>query len=196
MTEVTRNNNVLRAAGMALACFLLAIGLCPVAAADTIYTYTGNPFNQFSGGATCPPICSISVSLTLAQPLPGDLPFLTLISPLSFSFTDGNTTITQQNQSFMSFLVTTDSQGNIEAWDMEVSSGNPFFGIFLELQTIGFFKDFSEDHTNLAAVVNNPGTWTSTSVPEPSSLLLFGAGLGILGLYRKKRWLVDRLLPE
>jgi PEP-CTERM motif len=31
-------------------------------------------------------------------------------------------------------------------------------------------------------------------VPEPSSLLLFGSGLGILGLYRKKRWWADRFV--
>jgi hypothetical protein len=50
----------------------LVMGLCLFAAsarADTIYTYTGNPFTVFSGLDACPPVCNISGSFNLASPL-------------------------------------------------------------------------------------------------------------------------------
>jgi hypothetical protein len=201
MFEAPRNEYALRAVEIAVACSLLVVALCPGARADTVYTYTGNPFDQFSAGAACPPLCSISVSFTLAEPLPDNLPFLTLVSPLSFSFTDGSTTITQANQSFMAFGLGTDSQGNIGAWEVEVSSGSSPAN-FLELSTSSFKGD-SDDSTckglpctiDFASIVDNPGKWTSsTTVPEPSSLLLFGpAFLGIIS-WRKRQWFVDRFL--
>jgi hypothetical protein len=75
----------------------LVMGLCLFAAsarADTIYTYTGNPFTVFSGLDACPPVCNISGSFTLASPLAANLPF-EAITPTAFSFTDGSVTVTE-----------------------------------------------------------------------------------------------------
>jgi hypothetical protein len=197
-----RRNYSLHALQMLLACSLFVIGLCPVAQGDTFtYTYTGNPFNEFIGGAACPPMCSISGSFTLAEPLPDNRP-LTLISPLSFSFTDGSATITQANQFITEFLIMTDSQGDIVAWLVVVASqSSPSNSV--EFFTDGVFKIGPQDFTctgppctmNVALVDYSPGTWTSSSVPEPSTLLLFGPGfLGMLGFYKKRNWFVHKFL--
>jgi hypothetical protein len=42
-------------------------------------------------------------------------------------------------------------------------------------------------HTNNAAGPNTPGNNTPTNVPETSSLLLMGVGIGLLGIYAMKK---------
>jgi hypothetical protein len=55
------------------------------ASADEItYTYTGNQFNNFGGGATCPLECNISGSFTISAPLGSN--FDGYFVPNSFSF--------------------------------------------------------------------------------------------------------------
>jgi hypothetical protein len=63
--------------------------------ADTTYTYTGNTFNQFGGGASCRSQCSISGSFTVGSPLAPN--FNAYFTPTAFSFTDDNVTITPAN---------------------------------------------------------------------------------------------------
>jgi hypothetical protein len=95
----------------------LVMGLCLLAAsarADTVYTYTGNPFTAFSGVDVCPPVCNISGSFTLASPLATNLPFGT-ITPTAFSFTDGSITLTG---GVSRFEVATDSSGDISFWEI------------------------------------------------------------------------------
>src|ERR1700722_11091082 len=45
--------------------FTLLMTVCVAASvkADTIYTYNGNPFNEFGGTPVCPPICKKRVPL-------------------------------------------------------------------------------------------------------------------------------------
>jgi hypothetical protein len=203
MVAAPLNNNILRAVGLLFACSLF--GLSPVAQADTFtYTYTGNPFNQFVGGATCPPICSLSGSFTLAGALPAN--FSDNIVPLTFSFTDGGVTITQGINTTAEFGVETDSQANIIEWNIYIaavptSQGSPgdfqeFSSFLLQGNTFSLVEDSSckggicnLDAIEEAFVANDPGTWTSSGVPEPPTLLLFGPGfLGMFGLYMKRDW--------
>jgi hypothetical protein len=105
----------------------LVMGLCLFAAsarADTIYTYTGNPFTVFSGLDVCPPVCNISGSFTLASPLAANLPF-EAITPTAFSFTDGSVTVTEGASEGGRFEVATDSGGNISFWEIALGSGQP-----------------------------------------------------------------------
>lgn len=196
MVKAPRNNYMIRAGGTLFACYLLGIGLCPAAQADTVYTYTGNPFNEFSGGAACPPICSISGSFTVATPITvPENQFFVTVSPLEFSFTDGSMTITQANaaQSTLEFTIATDSHGDIVSWFILVGSATSISALATDNGASVAVDDRFACTDTLgvpcveAFVHDNPGTWTSTSVPEPSTLLLFGTGLlGMLGLYRTK----------
>jgi hypothetical protein len=73
--------------------------IAPLARADTVYTYTGNPFDNFGPSnsgtiATSPPICSISGFMVLASPI--DFTDFRLVQVLSFNFTDQNTVLTEQ----------------------------------------------------------------------------------------------------
>lgn len=174
----------------------LVMGLCLFAAsarADTIYTYTGNPFTVFSGLDACPPVCNISGSFTLASPLAANLPF-EAITPTAFSFTDGSVTVTEGASEGGRFEVATDSGGNISFWEIALGSGQPFGpGVCTSLDTvrdpIGSPQDNSinvvcstDAPIGTALVNSNPGSWSSSTVPEPGTLILVGIGLlGIAG---------------
>ena len=84
--------------------------------ADTTYMYAGNPFNQFGGSAVCPPQCSFSGFFTVAAPLPDSS--TVGFAPLTFSFTDGLSTITQTNALAFEGEVITDSSGEIVSWNL------------------------------------------------------------------------------
>ena len=90
------------------------------------------------------------------------------------------------------------------AGDVETDlADTPFAPINLGSGTTAFTTEMGNGFDYASAGENLPGVgfYFGTSdalipVPEPSSFLLFGTGLGILGLHRKKRWLADRFLRE
>ena len=103
-----------------------------VPAQTTTYTYTGNPFTGFSNTA-CPPICRITGSFSVAQPLPQNST-VSLSTPSSFSFTDGFDTITggantcgpDGQGACFTLNGTTNAQGQIVSWWLDISIGaNP-----------------------------------------------------------------------
>jgi hypothetical protein len=162
--------------------FALLVGLiAPLAQADTVYTYTGNPFDNFgpsNSGAipTCPPICSISGFMVLASPI--DFTDFQLVQVLSFSFTDQNTVLTSSNaDGFIS--VAGDGFGNISQWVLDIGEGTGP----VQLETINF-EGGSTDSSGAPSqgfvfVAGKPGVWTSSTVetPEPSVLTLQILGL-------------------
>jgi hypothetical protein len=181
--------------GIFLVCFLFLTCLTPSAKADTTYTYTGNQFNQFAGTAACPPECSLSGFFTVAAPLISNLNSASFV-PLTFSFTDGITTFTETTALSFDFVgVGTDSAGNINSWNIDFNAtscsvGNCFFSSTNPPGCIGCsVLDGSFSPTQFATIQNSPGTWTmSTSpVPEPGTLVLFGSGLiSIVGFARRR----------
>lgn len=94
-----------------LLCVALALCCPPSSKADsTTYTYTGNSFVFFTG-ISCPPACSLDGSFKVSAPLapnalifeaPGTDP------SFSFSFTDGQFTLSNANSSSYLFTLQTD----------------------------------------------------------------------------------------
>ena len=186
----------------------LVMGLCLFAAsarADSIYTYTGNPFTVFSGLDACPPVCNLSGFFTLASPLAANLPF-EAITPTAFNFTDGSVTVTEGASEGGRLEVATDSVGNISFWEIALGSGQPFGpGVCTSLDSLRDPTGTPQDNslsalcssgafTGTALVNANPGRWSSstTGVPEQGTLILILVGIGLVGIART----VKALFPQ
>jgi len=161
---------------------LLATALvAPLTRADTVYTYTGNPFENFGPSlsgtiAACPPICFISGFMVLASPI--DFTDFRSVQVLSFSFTDQNTVLTSSNADIF-IGVAGDGFGNIAQWNLDIGEGTGP----VQLETINFMGGSTDSSgapsQGLAFVAGKPGVWTSSTVatPEPSVLTLQVLGL-------------------
>jgi hypothetical protein len=205
MIDISRNRiSRLSVFGVVVICSLLAFGFAPSARADATYTYTGQPFTYFQGADSCTNgvgECSLSGTVTFASPLPPNheepLPAgcCGSLSPLSFSFTDGVHTLNSSNSAFSYFFLWTGSDGQIDGWFL---GSEPITMSRNETQDLGSDGPLADLGTisditgtvpgNWAWNENTPGTWTLTTTPEPSSLILLGMGLlGMAGAWRWKR---------
>ncbi|MGO9270425.1 MAG: PEP-CTERM sorting domain-containing protein [Terriglobia bacterium] len=200
---------------------LLAIGLAHSAKSDTIYTYQGGTFAVNQSG-----VGPITGSFTLSSPLPDNYNSTTPIdvTPLSYSFTDGSSSVTQANAVGGSYsllgeggppysgglfqIYSTDASGNITGRNIQLLTASRTTFDTLATTTdstyccpIGGPLDYSDYWVlvgpgTLSPIAanynqNSPGSWTSasTTVPEPSTLLLLGTcllGLGTKVLRRKQ----------
>jgi len=165
----------------------------PGARAITIYTYTGNPFTNFSPvGPPNPYTTSDYVHgyLTTAAPLAASLSAYDITAVvLSWEFNDfadNHLPITSGPPAGFYLTdtnVSTDGSGNIVEWKIGVTNGTLPVHYISTFATSGYAADIDSGDLNaqvgpMAWNVNSPGTWTIT--PEPSALLLLGSG--ILGL--------------
>ncbi len=172
---------------------LLALLVAParLRADPTTYTYTGNllDFEGVDPSLVCGPVCEITGTFTVAQPLSPNLDLATF-TPQSFSFTDGLTPYNQFNtppalELFHDF--STNSSGTISGWaiflQMAVGPDSS-----TELSSTYSFPYGGEDTVQLydpfleAFALNySPGKWESAPAaiptPEPGSIVLFSSGL-------------------
>ena len=196
----------------------LAVILSPhYAHANAIYTYayTGNAYDSFYvGGSVSPDIPpdpydaynKVTARFTIEELLQPS--YSGEVIPSSFVISDGDYTITQDNEPNTCFRVDTDSDGNISYWmfgaqallmldsphavsiisnfvrdmSLDVVCGNsPDYELIImchESTPSGYLQE--------AWVVDNPGVWTVSQVPEPTTIFLLGLGLfGLVG-FRKK----------
>jgi hypothetical protein len=194
----------------ALGAFVLLAVCSQSAWADSVtYTYQGDSFTQFLGSYACSGgvgECNISGSFTVDAPLGANFAEQ-LITPVSFSFTDGVNTWTNTNSTDTEFLIATDASGNISFWDVTAQFGPSTD--YYDFETV-YGAPVSLDETsecfdpggcaNTASLNMNPsrspspnipmpGTWTetATTVPEPGVIFLLIAGLVAVGFMARHR---------
>jgi hypothetical protein len=107
-----------------LATVAFLIATASVAHADTTYTYTGNPFTDFTGIYPLSGTSNVSGSFTVAQPLAPNL-FDAHVTPTTWDFTDGHFswvpgTYGSGEVGTGGFVITTDSAGNITNWGISL----------------------------------------------------------------------------
>jgi hypothetical protein len=207
MNWIARNRVcALRVVGIVLLYPLFAFSSAPAAKADTIYTYTGQPFTNFSGLASCTNgvgACALSGTIDLASPVPANSQVVVSscveanpgdcsghppnVGLLSWSFTVGqhdtidNNTLNSYSPADIFLELDSGANGQIVGWYLLVSDDHQ-----------GFMSDGPNqplpgdtfDSINEGAFTAVPGTWTVT--PEPSTLILLA--IGFLSMAGARRW--------
>jgi hypothetical protein len=147
---------------------LVASGLVALGAAhttaDTIYSYTGNPFTLVTSPYTTNDF--ISGSFDLATPLGNNVP-LTAITPTSFSFSDGLQTLLATTPGLVfSFTIQTDATGIPSRWSIALSTG-----FFNSLSTISLGSPDTALASAPPGLPTVPVTATSTDRARSMRLL-------------------------
>jgi hypothetical protein len=120
-----------------LATVAFLIATASVAHADTTYTYTGNPFTDFTGIYPLSGTSNVSGSFTVAQALAPNL-FDAQVAPTTWDFTDGHFVWAPGDYldangdgkpnglvGTGAFVITTDSNGNITNWGISLHVEGP-----------------------------------------------------------------------
>jgi hypothetical protein len=198
---------------------LLCVMLPGSLRADTVYTYTGDPYSGCSGSYTCTgtaPFLSLTIDIKAGTPLknlpllgPGNFsPGGNIASDIStFSFSDGTgLTITQANwdSNASGFFIATNASGDITNWFVNVYSFNAPLSAQMFTDYDPFSLDFSTPNGDNCAIpcgaynagwiYNDPGTWAApVTTPEPSMPVLLGiALLGLMALAAHSKFNASR----
>jgi hypothetical protein len=209
MKKDCSKNSMLAACMLAL--FLLS---AERVAAATIYTYTGNSYD-FTGDSpfisgSYDTSMSVSGSFTLAAPLAPNTVQFVESTVLSFSFSDGRTTISNANAYLpgTAILIGTGNLGEVTLWSIILADAPAptALGEQRALIQSDLVADFPEISACISIVQGSclinadfafaltPGTWSISETPEvvplPATLPFFATGLGALGLlgwWRKRK---------
>lgn len=154
--------------------------------ANVVYTYTGNNFTFHTSPYTATD--HVSIELEFLSALAPNLP-LGAVAPVSFSFNDGHQTITSTVFGEL-FLVSTNPSGAISEWDLAGCGNIGCVHVVLSRNIVGNVRDDGQlvpQGASEGIVDNNPGVWTVSVVPEPSTMAITAVGLAGLGWCRRRR---------
>lgn len=183
------------AAGLAMAC--AGLTFAAPAAAQVVYTYTGNPFTLFScgpsSGGSGTLLCStpaptnpntsylatdkVTGTLVLSSPLPANMVLTDVRSLSGFQLVlaDGRQTVNNTMAVGMAAEVATDADGRIVNWRLIINTGGLDNG-GVATQNAAFLADSGTlrccDPTvagDLARNSNVPGTWSGGGAPSPAA---------------------------
>jgi hypothetical protein len=166
-----------------------------------VYDYTGNDFNSFFG-STYTSSDSVTASFSFSSVLPDNLSNANL-SPETFSISDGVQTITNSSTGahVAFFELSTNSSGAIVGWNIVIydETSTAYHEIDLAGIDRGLMQTCGAGSTTTSCInasnvtdgsqTNDPGIWTVTGVPEPSTwamMILGFMGVGFMA-YRRKQ---------
>ena len=183
---------------LVLMLFTLMAAFCAstAQAALVAYTYTGNNFNSISGtGITTSDLLSGSIIVDCgllggggdctSLPLANYIPAIT-----NFSFSGAGVTIDDSTSFLLVGMFSTDATGMIIDWNIQSQNAVPSFATISGPSCYTFYDSCDQlsilDGTGFT--FDDPGTWSTTVVPIPAAVWLFGSGLLVLfGISRREK---------
>jgi hypothetical protein len=189
---------------------LAALAIAGVASAQVTYTYRGNSFDSIANSGVGTPYTAsdfVSGSFTVASALTnGSYSFTASTPSFSYSFSDGVYNFNSATDQLETSVDVTVASGAISSWAivLETTNNNPISGLAnmasynlpgILVSDIGalYALNVPGDSTSgetgafdFGRMDGNPGTWTVSPIPEPSTYAMLLSGLAVLGFVLRR----------